>query len=600
MPGRDKTVLILGGAGLVGTQCAKRIAREHAVERIVLASLFRKETQESVVALQDRFPTIEFDGYYGNLFVRGEPTPISESVEEISPREFAEDEEHRQAIFDDLFLDFETAYRGSRLARLIAREQPDVVVDTVNTATGISYQDLFSSSFVVSRGLEEAKTDGVSSGFNADVQKHLISASVPQLILHVRLLHRAMTEAKTRIYVKVGTTGTGGMGLNIPYTHGEDKPSPTLMSKTATAFAHTGLLFLMARTPDCPIIKEIKPAAMIGYRNIGFEQVRGPQFRPVPNGSGNGERVHMVTGEPLDLYEAAQQRLGKTLDNEPDFDGFTPLQASDGTPERLTIPCVNTGENGIFTRGEFEAITALGQMEFVTPEEIAQLVTLEIQGNNTGRDVISGLDSSILSPSYKGGLIREVAIDELQKLEDEKGVPSVAIGQLGPPQLAKYLYEAYFLRHLYGTVDNVIADEAGNQRSAEDVSAEMLAAVSVSPLRHTIASIGIPILFPDGRTILRGPVIKIPAYNKKAHIMELTDESIDAYARKGWVDLRPAHMGWWLERFRKMRSSVFRRGSKWSSERLDIRSYLFEEIRIGQVVAWIFNNEIEPRGHRIK
>jgi hypothetical protein len=401
----------------------------------------------------------------------------------------------------------------------------------------------------------------------------------------------------TRIYVKVGTTGTGGMGLNIPYTHGEDKPSPTLMAKTATAFAQTGLLFLMARTPDCPIIKEIKPAAMIGYRQIGFQAVRGVQYVPA---SRKGGGVRVAFGEPYRLWEAIEQPLGSTLDNAPTFDGFSPVRDEAGKPVSLSLPCVNTGENGTFTRGEFEAITSLGQMECVTPEEIADLVTLELQGSNTGRDVISAIDSSILSPSYKGGLIREVAIRELDKLEKERGVPSVAIGQLGPPQLAKYLYEAHFLKELYGTVEGVLRDEDGAERTAARVSEEMTELVRNSPLRHTIVSVGIPILLPDGRTVLRGPVIKIPPYNRKAHEFDLSDGEIDRYARKGWVDLRPAHAGWWLEQFRSMRRSVFRRGSKWSSERLNIRSYLSEEIRIGEVVAWIFNNVIEPQGHRIK
>ena len=600
MQGRDGTVLILGGAGLVGTQCAKAIARHQPPKRIVIASLFRGETQAAVESLGRAFPGIQVDGFYGNLFVRGTPTPVGTRIKESSPHEFVGDPEHRREIFDDLFVDFETAYRESYLVRLIQEVRPDAVVDTVNTATGISYQDAFSSSFVVSRGLDEAKTDGIGPGFEADVEKHLISAAVPQLILHVRLLHRALSEVKARIYVKVGTTGTGGMGLNIPYTHGEDRPSPTLMSKTATAFAHTGLLFLMARTPDCPIIKEIKPAAMIGYRQIGFQEVKGPQFRPAPDDAPGGEKVELVIGEPMALYEAAPQPLGHQLDNEPDFDTFAPLQDDDGTQQHLTLPCVNTGENGIFTRGEFEAITALGQMEFVTPEEIAQLVLLEIQGNNTGRDVISGLDSSILSPSYRGGLIREVAIEELEKLEREQGVPSVAIGQLGPPQLAKYLYEVWFLKERYGSVQHVLKDEDGNDRKAEELSRVMHDAVMESPLRHTITSIGIPILLPDGRTILRGPVIKIPPYNKKAHVVPITDDNVDRYARKGWVDLRPEHMQWWLDCFRKMRSTVYERGAKWSSERLNIESYLQEKIRIGQVVAWIFNNEIEPRGNRIK
>jgi hypothetical protein len=596
MLGRDRNVLLLGGAGLVGFQCARQIARELRPRRVVIVSLYRRETSEAVEALSGEFPEMEVAGYYGNLFVRGEPTPIDRQAPEPSPREFAEIAANRKAIFSDLFGDFETAYRESFLARLLLQERPDAVVDSVNTATAISYQDVFSSSFIVSRDLEEAHAaQDVSDAFAADVEKHLISGAVPQLILHVRLLHRALVEAGTRIYVKVGTTGTGGMGLNIPYTHGEDKPSPTLMSKTATAFAQTGLLFLMARTPSSPIIKEIKPAAMIGYKRIGFQPVRGAQYRS--DGAGG---VRLAADEPYTIYRAREQALGAALDTEPSFEGFAAVRDAAGAPATLTIPCVNTGENGVFARGEFEAITALGQMEFVTPEEIAQLVALEIQGNNTGRDVISAVDSTILSPSYKGGLIRRVAIDELDKLEQERGVPSIAIGQLGPPQLAKYLYEAHFFRELYGTVEGALREAGGAPRTAASVSAAMSAHVLASPLRDTITSVGIPVLMPDGHTILRGPVIRIPPYNRKAHVFALGNGKVDEFAERGWVDLRERHMAWWLEQFGRMRESVLRRETKWSSERLDIRSYLSEEIRIGEVVAWIFNNVIEPPGHRIK
>jgi hypothetical protein len=594
----DRTVLILGGAGLVGRQCAKKIGRTLGPERIVIASLFRKETRETVAELRKEMPQVDFLGYYGNLFVRGRPTPIDRRAPEPSPREFADQTDNRRAMFEDLFEDFEAAFHESCLVRLILEVRPDAVVDTVNTATGISYQDAFSSSFVVARGIREACASGerLSTELEADVEKHLISAAVPQLILHIRLLARALAEAGTRIYVKIGTTGTGGMGLNIPYTHGEDKPSPTLMSKTATAFAHTGLLFLMARTPGCPIIKEIKPAAMIGYREIGFHQVKGTQVRP----SRNGEPFRWVADEPYVLWRAREQPLGETLDNEPTFDGFQPLEDDDGRQLKLSLPCVNTGENGTFARGEFEAITALGQMEFVTPEEIADLVSLELQGSNTGRDVISSIDSSILSPSYKGGLIRSVAVEELEKLEQERGVPSVAIGQLGPPQLAKYLWEVHFLKELYGTVEAVLHDEEGTARRGADVAEALEKRVLRSPLRHTITSVGIPILLADGKTILRGPWIRIPPYNKKAHVVALGEENRDRFANRGWIDLRPAHASWWLEQFRSMRRSLYRPGAKWSSERLDTRSYLAEEIRIGEVVAWIFNNQLDPPGRRIK
>ncbi len=65
------------------------------------------------------------------------------------------------------------------------------------------------------------------------------------------------------MYFKVGTSGTGGMGVNIPYTHSEERPSRVLLSKTAVAGAQTLLLFLLARTPGGPLVKEIKPTAAI-------------------------------------------------------------------------------------------------------------------------------------------------------------------------------------------------------------------------------------------------------------------------------------------------------------------------------------------------
>ncbi len=598
MPPIDRTVLVLGGAGLVGMQCAKKIARALEPERLVIASLYRKETRETVAELRREFPSTRFDGYYGNLFVRGDPTPIEERVPEPSPREFADVPEHRRAIFADTFLDFETAYRESMLARLLLIVRPEAVVDTVNTATGISYQDAFASSFVVSKGLDEARESGMTEAFAADVERLLVSGAVPQLILHVRVLHRALAEISARIYIKVGTTGTGGMGLNIPYTHGEDKPSPTLMAKTATGFAQTGLLFLMARTPGAPIIKEVKPAAMIGYKDIGFQAVRGPQLRVKPGGG--EDRVSVAASEPYALYRAREERLGASLDLTPAFDGFEPLLGPDGAARHLQLPCVNTGENGIFTRGEFEAITALGQMEFVTPEEIADTVLLELQGSNTGREILSAIDSTVLDPSYKGGLVRGVAIGELEKLEREKGVPSIAIGQLGPPQLAKYLYEAHFLREAFGTLERVVHEEGGAERRPAEMAGLLRDLVLASELRHTVASLGIPILLPDGRTVLRGPFVRIPAYNKKQPAAVLDDAAIDRYARKGWIDLRPANMTFWIECVKKMRRSVHRRGSKWSSERLDFRSYLSEDLRIGEMAAWIFNNEIDPPGHRMK
>ena len=72
-------------------------------------------------------------------------------------------------------------------------------------------------------------------------------------------------------------------------------------------------------------------------------------------------------------------------------------------------------------------------------------VVRELGGHATGRDVLGALDSSILTPTYKGGLVRQVAIDRLRVLEESAAIPSVALGDLGPPQLSKYLFELYLI-----------------------------------------------------------------------------------------------------------------------------------------------------------
>ncbi|MCK5645512.1 MAG: hypothetical protein KAH97_01965, partial [Anaerolineales bacterium] len=72
---------------------------------------------------------------------------------------------------------------------------------------------------------------------------------------------------------------------------------------------------------------------------------------------------------------------------------------------------------------------------------------------------------------------------------------------------------------------------------------------------------------------------------------------IDAWALKGWVDLRPKNIKLWKDRIQKLENSRIKvRGS--GSAAVIREAYLTEEIRSGSIVGWIFNNEQE--GYRIK
>ncbi len=563
----DQCIMVLGGAGLVGSQVVREISRELEPERIVVASLFRGEVREFLHDIRREFPHIEFVGAWGDIFVRDEFAMERRRRLLMSPV-------YRDKLYDDLFGEIDAAYERSSLVQLIHRFRPDVLVDCINTATAISYQDVESLSKQTYDILQQVRTavdhqdlqalDRLGKAIERNVSVLLISQSTAQLIRHVQVLHRAMCDVGTRLYLKVGTTGTGGMGLNIPYTHSEDKPSAKLMRKNAMAFAHTGLMFLMARTPCGPLVKEIKPAAMIGYRKVSYQTVK-------------------VRGRPQMRYENRTEPL----------DGRLLLRGDENTYERigkLQMAGVDTGENGFFARGEFETITYLNQMEFVTPEEIAEQAVLEIKGSNTGYDVIGAIDSSVMTPSYRAGVLRQTALDKLARIEVETNSHSVALGQLGPPELSKLLYEAHLLKLNYDTLEAVIATPAS------DISETLYDYLMENErLRTTITSIGVPILAPDGKTLLRGPRINIP--ESIYHEVNITREDVDAWANKGWVDLRPGSFAEWQKRFGLMQRSQHKLHTRGSSS-INMETYLFNSIEIGAAVAWIFINE--EGGFRIK
>ncbi len=309
------------------------------------------------------------------------------------------------------------------------------------------------------------------------------------------------------------------MGLNIPYTHSEDKPSLTLLAKSAIGFAHTGLLFLMARTPGASedehsaIVKEVKPGAMIGFRRV--------------------EKRHIgVRGESGKAYlvEPHEETLGAQLQLRDDAD----YERFEGRDVPLEVIGADTGENGFFSIGEFQAITFPRQMEYVTPEEVARTVVLEIMGASTGRDVLAAIDGAITEPSYRAGVLRDHAIRQMQTLEERKRgeVPSIAVGHLGPPRLSKLLAEGYLIRQAAGTekiVEIAAIDAADMQQRVEQYLVRYPAVAS------TIVRVGTPILREraGGLTLTRGPRISIPAVAAGHSLIELNPQRIDQYAASG-------------------------------------------------------------------
>ncbi|HEY9166768.1 MAG TPA: short-chain dehydrogenase [Candidatus Kryptonia bacterium] len=564
---KGKTVLVLGGWGLVGSAICRKLVPEKP-DKIIVTSLLKSEATEAVTLLRKEFPDLDpdfFVPFHGNIFMR-------EELKDIPRDEVLGDSARRRVLIADMLGELsEEVLKASTLYNLLTDYRPEVVVDCINSATAIAYQDLFQTSRAVLKELDKAKS-GTENSLYDSVERLLCTEYTPQLIRHIQILYRSMHEASTKVYVKIGTSGTGGMGLNIPYTHSEEKPSSVLLSKSAVAGAHTLLMFLMGRTPDAPITKEIKPTAAIAWKRVAFGEIMR-----------RGKPIMLQDCSPDDPY-----KITKVLE-------LKNAEKTKVTTERLKSVFIDTGENGLFSKGEFEAITTPGQMEYVTPEEIAEDVIFEIKGGNTGHDIINALDNATLAPTYRAGYMFHSAFTKMKELEEKHKVDSVAFELLGPPRLSKLLYESYIILRLYENFDKIAAT------SPEKMSEEALDLIKrEKKLRSEIISIGIPILLPNGTELLRGEEIKIPPFRGE-NVLQANQKSIDAWAHDGWVDLRIRNMSRWKNRFDEIRKMIVPIPSGDTSSRyIYTREYWdnFETIEPGKVVGWIFS--YEEKGLRMK
>ncbi len=563
---KGKRILMLGGWGLVGMAVIRRLS-EYKPEEIIVISLKEQEAKDACSQLTKEAPEVRFTPEWGNIFVR-------RSLKDLPRDEILNNPIYRKQILEDVMesLDDEKL-TSSSINYLLNKHKPHIIIDSVNSATGLAYQDIYTGYYNLKNELKKAQdSNKLTDELGVEVEKMLSTLYIPQIIRHIQILHSSMVQNSTNVYLKIGTTGTGGMGLNIPYTHSEEKPSRVLLSKTSLAGAHTLLLFLAGRTPDGPIVKEIKPAAAIAWKAINYGEIK-------------------KHGRPVELYDCTPENAD-LLEGKYSFNGHGQWESKNDTLKSIYI---DTGENGIFSRGEFEAITTAGQMEFVTPEEIADNVILELIGGNTGSDIVNALDNAVMGPTYRAGYMRHDAIKEMKRLEIENNVESVAFEILGPPRLSKLLYEAQLLKNICGTIYDV------NKKSDTELS-EMLQSeiLSNNKLRMETISIGIPILLNNGKNLLRGPSVKIPVQLDKNKI-NYNSEQLDEWANAGWIDLRETNMRLWKSRISDIVDYVNGLPVEDSSSRFHhgIKYWKIDEpIDIGKLASWIFI--FEDEGLRIK
>jgi len=540
---KGKKVMVLGGYGEVGFAICRKLLQENPRELIV-TSLRKDEAVGAVKKLQpEASGKTKLTPVYGNLFVRWSLKDTPRDWLRSTPR-------YQRWLAQDALEELnEKILTSSTLFKVIARYRPEVIIDCVNTATTLAYQNIYQSYREISRALETPKD---VDGLTVSIYHLLSTVCIPPLIRHLQILYEAMKRKGTLFYLKVGTTGTGGMGLNIPFTHGEEQPSRLLLSKTAVAGAHTLLLFLLSRTPGGPVVKELKPAALIGWRGVGRGRiVKGGSSIPLYDCPAD-KGYRLIRGKRFFGQEA---KMGKRLKG-----------------KEMEGAYVDTGENGLFSLDEYKVVTALGLMEYLTPEEIASEAILEIRGTHSSKDVLGAIAGAVMGSTYRAGLLRQRVLKEMELLAGD----GFAYGLLGP-RVAKLIFEAHLLGRRHGTLERVVRSSPG------EISRILEKEVTKnSKVRSAALSLGIPILLSDGETLLfatRSGADK--AWEEEPMIV--TKETIERWASQEWIDLRPQNMSLWRSRFQKiLRRSAL--SAKDTSSRFDRGSRFWPHDRKGQIV----------------
>jgi NAD(P)-dependent dehydrogenase (short-subunit alcohol dehydrogenase family) len=578
-------VLVLGGAGQCGIEiCRQLCARD--VEVIFVHDLDLERAEEALGAIRAGIePRTELVASAGDVF-----DPATVKTWEFVPADGAAARVCRPAVpgtadgaqrLEGLLAARLGAFapqvvKESLIWNLVDAYRPQVVVDTVNTATVLGYRgDVIQSGRTVAsqahrifRTLREDAQDPLdvanlgkhierltgeraraTAGDLVDVLKTSVHMAAfldtAAMIRFVQCLHALFQGGpETRVpefqrYVKVHTTGLGGMGFNIRYTHGdtgEPGLSTKLLGKVCATGSFTQLLMTLAHTPGCDV-RVVVPATLIGFAKPDDAVIRGPDGVALPLVD---SRELVPCDGSSSLGRALEDSAGRVVD----------------TGEQLEVPYLSSGENNPYGIEDISAITALGQMGCVTKEEVAR-ATVECVAGDARYDVLTAMDSALLLPTQTAAVERDRLFGQIGR-KDKTGyrLPSVSVGNLGPT-IAKHLYEVEIIRAAFETVERVVL-EADPTRMALRACSYLLEDREGAILRRQIVSVGIPIFLAKGPGrcgLLLGKRLLFPDpgdADALARPLDPEDSQVQAWLAQGWIDLTGPRMHWWHDRFREV------------------------------------------------
>jgi nucleoside-diphosphate-sugar epimerase len=133
---KGSKVMVLGGYGEVGMAICHRLLKRNPKE-LIITSLRKEEALETVAKLHSEARDVRFKPVYGNLFVRW-------PLKDILPDKLQSTPQYQKWLAEDALEELnEEILTSSTLYRVITKHRPEIIIDCINTATALAYQNIY-------------------------------------------------------------------------------------------------------------------------------------------------------------------------------------------------------------------------------------------------------------------------------------------------------------------------------------------------------------------------------------------------------------------------------------------------------------------------
>lgn len=481
-----KTILFIG-TGQIGKAILNKIF-EFEPKTIIIHNLTKKTSDTVCKKYAKKYPSIKFVPSYGNIF-------MPYKLKNVGNNDlYSVSDEIINYFYSEMTCEL---LEQSSIVTLIKKYNPELIIDAINSATvlGNSYNP-------------ELKRKRYEENSDICCKEMMVDDYTTKIINFVYSLKYGMEIYKVKKYIKVSTTGLGGMGINMPYTHGDNPKlqlSSALMGKISASGVLHQLLWNLEHTRGLDISLVI-PGTFVGYDSVMSE--------PIETDKGLLKRRKYVSA--IDIKYGDILHYNNHLSD-----------------DYLEFPVVRAGENHVYSQYELEVLTALGQMEAITKEEVANYVISNIKGQKS-KDIFSSLNNAMLSPTYAGrDMVMEIE-NKFKNISTQKY--GIATGNLGVT-LSKQLYELYLLKLCCSTIAEL-------RKIDINVIIEKINKLLTKELISEIISLGIPVLT-DSNKLYIGDYSLVPS-NNDDKVMSI--ENINKWCEIGWVDLRRDNLQNWCSK----------------------------------------------------